>query len=101
MKKLAPAVPHEDHLNKVLKDATVAAGYLNLAIEANDARQILRALGNIARAHGITNIAETLDLQRESVSRMLSKNGNPGLMNFLKILDASGLLIQVKAKEAA
>jgi probable addiction module antidote protein len=102
MKKKSPAaVPHEEHLNEILKDAEQAAAYLNVAIEENDQRQILKALGNVARAHGINNIAEALDMQRESVSRMLSKNGNPALTNFLKILDASGLVIQVKAKEAA
>ena len=101
MKKFPAAVPDEEHLNEMLKDAEQAAAYLNVAIEENDPRQILKALRNVARAHGITNIAEALHMQRESVSRMLSINGNPALTNFLKILDASGLVMQVKAKEAA
>jgi len=99
MKKLLPAVSHEEHLNEILKDAEQAAAYLNVAIEGNDPHQVLKAVRNVARAHGISDIAEVLHMQRESVSRMLSKNGNPGLSNFLKILDAAGLAIQVKAKE--
>ena len=101
MKKSPAAVPHEEHLDETLKDAEQAAAYLNVAIEENDPQQILKAIRNVARAHGINNIAEALDMQRESVSRMLSKNGNPALTNFLKILDASGLVMQVRAKEAA
>jgi probable addiction module antidote protein len=101
MKKLSPSVPHEEYLDEVLKDPEQAALYLNVAIEGNDPRLVLTALRNVARAHGITNIAEVLHMQRESVSRMLSKNGNPALTNFLKILDAAGLVIQVKPKQAA
>ena len=100
MKKLPPAVPSEEHLNEMLKDAEQAAAYLNVAIEGNDPRQVLKAVRNVARAQGITHIAEVLKMQRESVSRMLSKNGNPALTNFLKILSAAGLVIQVKAKHA-
>ena len=99
MKKLPPAVPDEDHLNEMLKDAEQAAAYINVAIEENDSAQVLKAIRNVALAHGISDIAAVLHMARESVSRMLSKNGNPGLSNFLKILDASGLVIQVKAKE--
>jgi probable addiction module antidote protein len=98
MKKISPAVPDEEHLNEMLNDAEQAAAYINVAIRENDPKQILRAIRNVARAHGITNIAEAIDMQRESVSRMLSKGGNPALTNFLKILDAAGLVIQVKAK---
>lgn len=99
MKKFPPAVPHEDYLDVALKDSELAATYLNIAIQENEPRLVLKALHNIARAHGIQNIAEALHMQRESVSRMLSKNGNPALTNFLKILDAAGLVIQVKAKD--
>jgi probable addiction module antidote protein len=99
MKKFPAAVPDEEHLNEMLKDAEQAAAYINVAIEENDPAQVLKAVRNVARAHGIKSIAEALDMQRESVSRMLSKNGNPALTNFLKILDAAGLVIQVKAKE--
>ncbi len=98
MKKLPAAVPHEEHLDEILKDAEQSAAYLNVAIVGNDPQQVLKAVRNVARAHGISDIATVLHMQRESVSRMLSKNGNPGLSNFLKILDAAGLVIQVKAK---
>jgi probable addiction module antidote protein len=98
MKKVPAAVPHEEHSDEILKDAEQAAAYLNVAIEGNDPQQVLKAVRNVARAHGISDIAEVLHMQRESVSRMLSKNGNPGLSNFLKILDAAGLVIQVKPK---
>ncbi len=100
MKKLPPTVPDEEHLNDMLKDAEQAAAYINVAIEENDPAQVLKAIRNVARAHGISNIAEVLHMARESVSRMLSKNGNPGLSNFLQILDAAGLVIQVKVKES-
>jgi probable addiction module antidote protein len=99
VKKLPAAVPDEEHLNEMLKDAEQAAAYINVAIEENDPTQVLKAIRNVARAHGISDIAAMLHMARESVSRMLSKNGNPGLSNFLKILDAAGLVIQVKAKE--
>ena len=100
MKKTPAAVPHEEHLDEVLKDSKQAAAYLNAAIQENDPELVLMALRNVARAHSIKSIADALHTQRESVSRMLSQHGNPGLTNFLKILDAAGLIVQVKAKEA-
>ena len=44
MKKYSAAVPDEDHLNEMLKDAEQAAAYLNVAIEGNDPRQVLKAV---------------------------------------------------------
>jgi len=100
MKKKAPAVAHDDYLNLALKDPRLAAAYLNEAIRDNNKGILLMALRHVARAHGIVSIARTLHTHRESVDRMLSNRGNPALTNFLKILDASGIVLQFKIKQA-
>jgi len=100
MNKNPHAASYEDFLDDVLRDPKLAAGYLNEAINENDPILVLMALRNVARAHGIKSIAKALHTQRENVSRMLSARGNPGLANFLKILSAAGLVLQVKAKRA-
>ena len=92
------AVPHEEYLKELLQDPEQAAAYINVAIEENDPQLFLTALHNVALARGINHVAEAANMKRESVSRMLSKSGNPALSNLLKLLDVSGLVLQVKAK---
>ena len=76
-----------DHLNS---EADIAA-YLEAALEDGDAAVVAAALGDIARAKGMTEIARESGLGRESLYKALSANGNPELATVLRVIRALGL----------
>lgn len=65
--------------------------YLEAALEQNDPALVAAALGDIARAKGMTQIAREAGLGRESLYKALSPEGNPELATVLKVLKALGL----------
>jgi probable addiction module antidote protein len=73
------------------------AAYLNAALEEGDPATIVAVLGDIARAKGMTQIARTAGLGRESLYKALSPMGNPEFATILKGVDALGLRLQVQA----
>jgi probable addiction module antidote protein len=74
------------------------AAYLGAAIEESegDAAFIAMALGDIARAKGMAELARETGLGRESLYKALSAGGNPQLSTVLKIAKALGLQFHVK-----
>ncbi len=75
--------------------------YLEEALEDGDARLVAAALGDIARARGMTEIARRTGLGRESLYKALSPDGNPELATVLKVLGALGLRFHATAREDA
>lgn len=69
--------------------------YLEDALESNDAAIIAHALGVIARAKGMSQIAQDAGLSRESLYKALSADGNPELATVLKVIKALGLKLTV------
>ena len=69
------------------------AGYLEAAFELGDLSLILAAINDVARARGITDIAEKTGLTRPALYKALGPNGNPRLSTFLAILKALGVRI--------
>lgn len=67
------------------------AAYLEAALEDGDPALVAAALGDIARAKGMTQIAREAGLGRESLYKALSSEGNPELATVLKIVKALGL----------
>jgi len=69
------------------------AAYLEACLEeANgDAAFIAKALGDIARAKGMTQVAQDSGLSRESLYKALSGERKPGFDTILKVMDALGL----------
>ena len=76
-----------DHLQS---DEDVVA-YLEAAFEDGDPTLIAAALGDIARARGMTQVAADAGLGRESLYKALSPNGNPEFATVLKVVRALGL----------
>ncbi len=70
---------YRDSLLERLRDAKEAAGYLDAALEDEDSRVFLLALRDVAEARGISRVAAEANLNRESLYRMLSEEGNPRL----------------------
>jgi len=74
-----------------LKSDEDMAAYLEAALEEADPAVIAAALGDIARAKGMTQIARDAGLGRESLYKALSLNGNPEFATILKVVAALGL----------
>ncbi len=75
------------------------AAYLDASIdEANgDGAFIAKALGNIARAAGMTQVARNSGLSRESLYKALSGERTPSFDTILKVMTALGLKLHAKA----
>ena len=82
-----------------LRNPEEMAAYLEACIEeANgDAAFIAKALGAIARAKGMTQVARDAGLSRESLYKALSGDRIPGFDTVLKILKALGLKLHAEA----
>jgi probable addiction module antidote protein len=65
--------------------------YLEAALQEGDPALVAAALGDIARAKGISKIARDTGLGRESLYKALSPEGNPELGTVLKVIRALGL----------
>lgn len=76
-----------DHLHT---DEEMAA-YLEAALEVGDPTLVAAALGDIARAKGMTQVAREAGLGRESLYKALSPAGNPEFATILKVIAALGL----------
>jgi probable addiction module antidote protein len=63
----------------------------------DDAAFIAAALGEIARARGMTDIAEATGLTREGLYKTLSKDGNPSFNSILKVMKALGIKLKPEA----
>jgi len=74
------------------------AAYLEACLEeANgDAAFVARALGNIARAKGMSEIARETGLSRESLYKSLSGERSPSFETVLKVINALGLKIHAE-----
>jgi probable addiction module antidote protein len=67
------------------------AAYLEAALEEGDPALVSAALGDIARAKGMAQIARETGLGRESLYKALSSEGNPEFATVLKVVRALGL----------
>jgi probable addiction module antidote protein len=72
--------------------------YLEAALLEDDAALIAAALGDIARASGMTQVARETGLGRESLYKALSPGGNPEFATVLKVVRALGLSLHAKAR---
>lgn len=67
------------------------AAYLDAAFEDGDPALIANALGDIARAIGMSDIARESGISREGLYKALSEKGDPKLSTLLKVTRAMGL----------
>jgi probable addiction module antidote protein len=89
---------YRDSLLESLQDQAEAAAYLDAALEDEDSRVFLLALRDVAEARGISHVAAEADLNRESLYRMLSEEGNPRLSSLDALLRALGLRLAVEVR---
>ncbi|MDD3927372.1 MAG: putative addiction module antidote protein [bacterium] len=78
------------------------AAYLEACLEEadGDAAFVAKAIGDIARAKGMTQVARDAGLSRESLYKALSGERSPGFDTILKVLQALGLKLHAEATQA-
>ncbi len=72
------------------------AAYLEAALEDGDPALVTAALGDIARAKGMSQIARETGLGRESLYKALSSEGNPEFSTVMKVVRALGLKLHAE-----
>jgi probable addiction module antidote protein len=72
--------------------------FLEEAVETHDPAFIAKALGTIARARGMSQIAKKAGLSRESLYKALSTVGNPAFGTIIRVMQALGLKFSVTAR---
>ncbi len=73
-----------------LTDETMIAEYLNAAAEENDPTLMALALGDVAKARNMSQLARDAGLSREGLYKALSEDGNPSLATTMKVATALG-----------
>jgi len=69
--------------------------YLEAVLEDGDPALVAAALGDVARAKGMSQIAQAAGLGRESLYKALSRQGNPEFATVLRVMRALGLKLKV------
>lgn len=78
-----------------LDSKEMIAAYLNVALEEGDNDRIIIAIGHIAKAIGMTKIAEKTGMSRPSLYKALSDGAKPQFATIVKVLKAIGGQIQI------
>jgi len=73
------------------------AAYLEAAFEDGDPALIATALGDVARAQGMTQLANRAGVTREALYKALSPTGDPRLSTLLGVMKALGIKIAPRA----
>jgi probable addiction module antidote protein len=73
------------------------AAYLNAALEDGDPALITAALGDVARAKGMTQLSKETGITRDGLYKALSPTGNPSFDTVCKVIKAFGLKLDVSA----
>ena len=69
------------------------AAYITAAFETGDADFVRDAIGIVARARGVSQIAKRADLNRESLYKAFGRTGNPEFGTVMRVLRALGLVL--------
>jgi len=93
---LTPYDPAEDLTNN--EDIAL---FLGEAFQTNDVPYIAHALGVVARAKGMAQIAAETGLSREQLYRSFSAKGNPTLKTTLAVIQALGMTLTAKLPQQA
>ena len=83
-----------------LEDDETILEYLKAALEENDPELFVKAVGNVARAMGMTTIAKETQLGRPNLYKALSGDRDPRIGTVMKVLGALGVRLTVAQKVA-
>ena len=88
-------VSFEETLLPMLVEPAEAAAYIEAVIELDDPAALLVALRQVAKAHGMAEVARRADMGDKTLFKALSAEGNPTLTTVHKVLAAVGLRLSV------
>jgi probable addiction module antidote protein len=86
---------YDESLNSALLNPAEAAAFLDAVIELADPAALLLALRQVAKAHGMADVARRAELGEKTLFKALSENGNPTVATLHKVLHAVGLRLSV------
>lgn len=92
-----PTTPFD--VAEYLDSPEVIAAFLAETFKDGTPGEIAHALGTVARAKGMTEIAKRSGITRESLYRALSADGNPEFATILKVMQALDVSLSVTAVE--
>ena len=97
-KKKSKTFPYDSA--EYLDSTEAIKAYMEEALETDDPAFIAKALGTIARARGMSQIARRAGLSRESLYKALSTEGNPEFGTIIRVMHALGLKFSITATHA-
>jgi len=80
-----------------LKTEKDMAYYLEACLEEGDPMLVIAALGDIARARGMAQLARDTGISREGLYKALSAEGNPEFTTVMKVIKALGIKLRAEA----
>lgn len=83
-------VPRFDAAEHLRDEADIAA-YLNAVLEENDPSSLAEALGTVARARGMTAVAESAGIAREALYKALRPGAQPRFETIQRVMTALGV----------
>lgn len=86
--------PYREILMEHLADPLEASAYLNAALESSP-ESFLKALRNVAQARQMSKVAKDAGVQRETLYRSFSEQGNPTFETLSSVLGAMGMRLMV------
>ncbi|MDZ7766933.1 MAG: addiction module antidote protein [Melioribacteraceae bacterium] len=81
-----------------LDDDLMIAEYLTSVLETGDTAMLISAVGDIAKAKGMKEIAEIPELGRESLYKALKSNSHPRFDTIVKVLDSLNIKLKFESK---
>jgi probable addiction module antidote protein len=96
-KRSKKAIPFD--ASRYLDNPDVIAAYISEALKTNDPGFIASAIGDVAKARGMSDIAAKSGLGRESLYKALGGDRKPELETILKVLAALGIGLSAEARK--
>ena len=97
--KTKPMTSFESDLMDRLRDPEFASNYIMSAIVDNDMNFLPIALGDVAKAHGISKLAGETGINRRTLYKVFDKSGHPSFDLVAQIVQSLGLELQVRPKK--
>jgi len=94
MKKATPL-----DISELLDSEEKISAYLSAIMEDNDMALLLQAIGHVAKARGMSKIAQETGLGRESLYKTFAENAQPKFDTVMRVLNAMNISIQFTSKE--
>lgn len=89
----------EADLMEKLRDPEFASAYIMSAIIDNDMNFLPVALGDVAKAHGVSKLAEETGINRRTLYKVFDEKGHPSFDLVTQIVESLGMEIQVRPKK--